>query len=152
MIWLQSLFSTHPKSQIAISQRELSNIVIGWRFSQRACRLAFAMSGKSLRSNCIIIFNFVSSQSQYVFVHDCILEHINFGDTSIPIRAFHKHLQTLRTVAAGMKKSRLREEFQVWMKHRNLLKSVLSFSLRSKQLFGYSFALLSNTLSGYRPN
>ena len=32
-----SLFSTHCKSPFASSQRVLSNIVIGWKFSQRAC-------------------------------------------------------------------------------------------------------------------
>ena len=36
-----SLFSTHRKSQLARSQRVLSNIVIGSKFSQRACELGF---------------------------------------------------------------------------------------------------------------
>ena len=35
-----SLFSTHRKSQCASSQQVLSNIVIGWKFSQRAAKLS----------------------------------------------------------------------------------------------------------------
>jgi hypothetical protein len=42
----ESLFSTPRKSQLASSQPVLSNIVIGCKFSQRACELAFAMIGK----------------------------------------------------------------------------------------------------------
>ncbi len=45
-IILSKVSSTHRKSQLASSQRVLSNIVIGQKFSQRACELAFAMSGK----------------------------------------------------------------------------------------------------------
>ena len=38
IVWCRlSLFSTHRKSQLASLQRVLSNIVIGWKFSQRAC-------------------------------------------------------------------------------------------------------------------
>ena len=38
-----SLFSAHRKSQLTSSQRMLSNIMIGWKFSQRACELGFGM-------------------------------------------------------------------------------------------------------------
>ena len=61
------------------------------------------------------ILMFILFQRQYIFVHDCILEHINFGDTNIPIRGFHKRLEALKAVNAVTKKSRLREEFEVWL-------------------------------------
>ena len=54
----------------------------------------------------------VQEESQYIFVHDCILEHIDFGDTNVPIKQFHKRLESLRKVNPGKKKSRLREEFE----------------------------------------
>ena len=38
--------ASFPLIAKANSQRVLSNIVIGCKFSQRACELAFAMSGK----------------------------------------------------------------------------------------------------------
>ena len=46
MVTVTKASSTHRKSQLASSQRVLSNIVIGWKFSERACELGFAMSGK----------------------------------------------------------------------------------------------------------
>ncbi len=108
-----SFFSTHRKSQLASSQRVLSNIMIGWKHSQRACELAFAMSGKEplrrfstwricsreqAKSECdwlVMSSVFVASQSGCFFL--CSREQIRqvenrlYAD-SIPGR-FHKDCQ-----------------------------------------------------------
>ncbi|XP_046839781.1 receptor-type tyrosine-protein phosphatase alpha-like [Xenia sp. Carnegie-2017] len=78
----------------------------------------------------------VQEERQYIFIHDCLLEYIKFGDTSIPIKEFHTRLATLRAVGPGHKKSLLRREFEdidhtknlekhKWAgrKHYNLLKN-----------------------------
>ncbi|XP_028398210.1 receptor-type tyrosine-protein phosphatase alpha-like isoform X2 [Dendronephthya gigantea] len=55
----------------------------------------------------------VQEERQYVFVHDCIMEHINFGDAiNIPIREFHKRLEALKAVNPVTKKSRMKEEYE----------------------------------------
>lgn len=55
----------------------------------------------------------LSLQSQYIFVHDALLEYIKYGDSNIPLKEFPKHVESLLKVNPDKKKTGLQEEFQV---------------------------------------
>jgi len=55
----------------------------------------------------------VQTEDQYVFIHDAILEAIQNGNTEIPARSLHLHMQKLLERRPGDLVSGMDLEFQV---------------------------------------
>ena len=52
-------------------------------------------------------------QDQYEFIHEALLEHMLFGDTSFPVAAFRESYKALKTTDKDTNISELTKQFKV---------------------------------------
>ncbi|XP_069195928.1 tyrosine-protein phosphatase Lar isoform X6 [Procambarus clarkii] len=54
----------------------------------------------------------VQTEDQYIFIHDALLEAVMAGNSEVPARSLHKHIETLMTVEPGENATGMELEFK----------------------------------------
>lgn len=62
----------------------------------------------------IEISTFVLTQTQYILIHQALLEHNQFGETEIPLPELHSTLSTLKQKGSGNEPTLMEDEFEAW--------------------------------------
>ena len=79
---------------------------------------------------------FFSSQSQYVFIHDALLESIMCGDNSIKAPELKKKVEELRQVVPETGVSGFETQFKV--RTRRMLNVIKAYSISKANIYKYS--------------
>ena len=56
----------------------------------------------------------LSSQAQYILIHQALLEHNQFGETEIPLSELHSTLSVLQQKNSDNESTLMEDEFGVW--------------------------------------
>ena len=82
---------------------------------------------------CVCVCVCVCVQTQYILIHQAMIEHNEFGETEIGLSEFHSTLSVLQETGSGVETSLLQDEFKVGLGDSANVDRDFDFSVKRSQ-------------------